>query len=137
MVCAAPMSEAIAMIRSDESLSAETALLREQFRIENENFGSVKRGANTWQDKILKEMADADADTVKKEKQCFRELAETLPDNIKHGLPSITPSGWVFVHTEQGQRNGKSFFNPCSRKITGDKMIPNGIVCVDFDHLYD
>jgi hypothetical protein len=130
-VCATPMSTVIAMIKGDEFLKAHTALLRERFRAEPSEYSGDWGEATAWKQKILFEMTDADAKTITKEKRRFRELAETLPDNIKRHLPSITPSGWGIVYEEWG----KKYFDPFCRKIVKHKMLLNGLFCCDIDGL--
>lgn len=126
------MSKAIGMIKDDKSLKAQTAKLREQIRIEYEEYGG-NRGPNAeeWRKLILSGRVGYDKN-IEEERKRYRKLAELLPDNIKLRLPSITPSGWVFPRYHNGGP-----YKKLDRRIVDAAMILNGLVCVDIDGLGD
>ena len=132
-ICAGSMSMAIEIIKNDESLKNQTEELRKQIKLERAHFeGNRESNAEQWRRQILTGWVSS-GKRIDEERRGYRKLAEQLPYNIKRRLPSIVPSGWVFV---------RNYFDGChfrenARTVLNDAIIPNGLLCVDFDKLGD
>lgn len=77
-ICAASMSSAIEIIKNDKSLKVQTAELREQIRIEQEEYdGNRQSNAEEWRNRILSGRVGGGTQVEEAKKQ-YRKIADLL-----------------------------------------------------------